>query len=68
MEKELLQTQKEILMLLAVLVKRDKFQSTLIQEMGGVGFTPKRIAELLDTSPNNVSVSLYNSRKNKKSL
>ena len=65
-KKELLQTQKEIVMLLAVLVKRGTLQSTLIQEMGSVGFAPKRIAELLETSSNNVSVSLHNARKNKK--
>ena len=63
MDKELLQTQKEIVMLLAILAKRGTLQSALIQEMGVVGFSPKRIAELLDTTPNTVNVALSNARK-----
>jgi len=63
MDKELLQTQKEIVMLLAILVKRGTLQSALIQEMGTVGFSPKRIAELLDTTSNTVNVALSNARK-----
>jgi len=66
MDKELLQTQKEIAMLLAILVKRGTLQSAVIQEMGNVGFTPKRIAELLNTSPNTVRVALHHARKGKK--
>ena len=66
MDKEILQTQKEIVMLLAILVRRGTLQSIVIQEMGSVGLSPKRIAELLDTSPNTVSVSLHHVRKSKK--
>jgi hypothetical protein len=66
MEKELLQTQKEIVMLLAVLAKRSVLQSSLIVEMASVGFLPKRIAELLSTTPNTVSVSLLKARKRTK--
>ncbi|QQR82715.1 hypothetical protein IPJ70_01205 [Candidatus Campbellbacteria bacterium] len=66
MDKEILQTQKEVVMLLAVLVKRGALQSAVIQEMGHVGLSPKRIAELLDTTPNTVNVALHNARKNKK--
>ena len=65
MDKELLQTQKEIVMLLAILAKRGTLQSVLIQEMGVVGFSPKRIAELLDTTSNTVNVALSNARKKK---
>ena len=65
MDKELLQTQKEIVMLLAILAKRGTLQSALIQEMGTVGFSPKRIAELLDTTSNTVNVALSNARKKK---
>lgn len=65
MEKEFLQTQKEIVMLLAILAKRGAVQTTLIHEMDGVGFSPKRIAELLNTTPNTVSVALSNARKKK---
>lgn len=65
MDKELLETQKEMVQLLAILVRRGTLQSTVIQEMGSVGMSPKRIAELLDTSPNTVSVALHHARKNK---
>ena len=65
MDKELLETQKETVQLLAILVRRGALQSTIIQEMGSVGMSPKRIAELLDTSPNTVSVALHHARKNK---
>ena len=66
MDKELLQTQKEIVSLLAVLVRRGVLQSTVIQEMGNAGISPTRIAELLSTSRNTVNVALSNARKNKK--
>ncbi len=52
-------------MLLAILVKRGEVQSAVIQEMDSVGFSPKRIAELLETSPNTVSVALHHARKSK---
>lgn len=65
MDKEILQTQKEIVALLAILVKRESIQSKVIQEMGSVGISPKRIAELLDTSTNTVNVALHHARKNK---
>ncbi len=52
-------------MLLAVLVRRGTLQSTVIQEMGSVGFSPKRIAELLDTSAGTVNVALHHARKKK---
>lgn len=67
MDREILQAQREAVMLLAILAKRGVVQTTLIQEMGGVGFTPKRIAELLNTSGNTVSVTLSRSKKSKKS-
>jgi DNA-directed RNA polymerase specialized sigma24 family protein len=57
---------KEIAQLLAILVKRDTLQSTVIKEMGEVGMSPKRIAELLGTSTNTVNVALHHARKNKK--
>ena len=66
MDKEILQTQKEIVSLLAVLVRRGVMQSTVIQEMGNAGISPTRIAELLNTSRNTVNVALSNTRKTKK--
>lgn len=58
---------KEIVMLLAILVKREGTQTKIIQEMGDVGFPPKRIAELLNTSSNTVRVALHHGRKLKRS-
>lgn len=66
MDKEMLQAQKEAVMLLAILVRRGTIQSTVIQEMGSIGFSPSRIAELLDTSANTVNVALHHARKKKK--
>lgn len=63
MDKELLQTQKEIVMMLTVLAKRGILQSVLIREMRAAGFLPKRIAELLNTTSNTVNVALSKSRK-----
>ena len=65
MDKDILQAQKEIASLLAVLVKRGVTQSTVIQEMGNAGISPKRISELLGTSSNTVNVALHHARKNK---
>jgi hypothetical protein len=63
MDKDQLQALREIAMLLAIQVKRGMIQSTVIQEMASVGFTPKRIAELVGTTPNTVSVILSKKRK-----
>ncbi|MFA4834142.1 MAG: hypothetical protein WC619_04855 [Patescibacteria group bacterium] len=66
--KELLEAQKEIMGLLAILVKRDMLQSSLIREMAMVGLRPKRIAELLNTTPNTINVSLSQFKRSTKSL
>jgi hypothetical protein len=66
MEKDELQALREIAMLLAILVRRNTVQSAVIQEMGNVGMPPKRIAELLGTTPNTVNVALHHARKDKK--
>ena len=66
MDKDILQGIEDSVRLLAILVKRNNNQTQVIKEMAGVGFSPKRIAELLDTTPNNVSVSLHNARNPKK--
>ena len=66
MEKDELQALREIAMLLAILVRRNTLQSAVIQEMGNVGMSPKRIAELLGTTPNTVNVALHHARKGKK--
>lgn len=66
MNKEILEALQDTVRLLAVLVKRDKSQQELIQEMNEVGFAPKRIAEMLGTSSNSVSVALHIAKKKKK--
>lgn len=66
MEKETNKLLEEIVMLLTAWLKRGMRQSSVIQELDSVGFSPKRIAELLDTTPNNVSVTLSQSKKLKK--
>lgn len=65
MSDDPLALQKEMVMLLAILVKREGTQTKIIQEMGDVGFAPKRIAELLNTSANTVRVVLHHARKPK---
>lgn len=67
MDKESLQALKEMVMLLTILVRRESMQSSLIRDLNEVGFKPKRIAELLGTTPNTVSVALHQIKKNKKS-
>lgn len=65
MDKELREALKEIIMLLAVLVKRGSMQSALIRDLGRFGFKPKRIAELIGTTPNTVRVALHQIKKGK---
>ncbi len=59
------QALQELVMLFTIIVKRSVPQSTLIQEMNAVGFEPKRIAELLRTTPNTVSVAINRFKKMK---
>lgn len=63
--EELIELQKETNALLAISLKKDTLKSTLIEEMGKVGISPKRIASLLDTTQNTVNVSLSKNRKKK---
>jgi len=67
MDKEINETLKEVVMLLAVLVKKGSMQSVLIRELNAVGFKPKRMAELLGTTPNTVRVALHQIKRGKKS-
>ena len=61
--QNILQSQQDTMRLIAVLVKRGTLQASMIQELSSVGMAPKRIAELLDTSPNTVSVAISNAKK-----
>jgi DNA-directed RNA polymerase specialized sigma24 family protein len=56
----------EMVRLLAVIAKRSTRQVDLITELGAQGFAPKRIAELLGTTPNAVSVTLHKMRSSNK--
>ena len=56
----------EMVRLLAVIAKRSTRQVDLITELGAQGFTPKRIAELIGTTPNAVSVTLHKIRRDNK--
>ncbi len=64
--KELHETLKEVVMLLAVLAKKNFQQSALIHDLAKVGFKPKRIAELVGTTANTVNVILHKVRKKAK--
>ena len=59
----LLQRLEEMVRLLAVIAKRGTLQADLIVELGQQGLSPKRIADLVGTSPNAVSVTLHKKRK-----
>jgi DNA-directed RNA polymerase specialized sigma24 family protein len=56
----------EAVRLLAILAKRGVSQATIITELNNAGFQPKRIADLLGTTPNTVSVTLHAARKRKR--
>lgn len=61
-----LQRLDEMVLLLAIIAKRGTRQSELITELGQQGLSPTRIAQLLGTSPNAVSVTLHKMRKARK--
>jgi len=64
--KEQIDLLKEIVALLSVQVKRGISQSTLIKELSDAGFQPKRIAELVGTTPNTVRVAVHQLKSKKK--
>ena len=55
----------ELARLLTVIAKRGTTQTALIYELADLNFEPKRIAELIGTTPNTVSVLLYQRKKGK---
>ncbi|HLX71333.1 MAG TPA: hypothetical protein VKV04_17035 [Verrucomicrobiae bacterium] len=61
----LIERLNEMVGLLAIIAKRGVRQADLIHELGQAGFGPKRIATLLGTSPNSVSVTLHKRRASK---
>jgi len=66
MSKEILDSMNNMVRLLTILVKREaNNQNQIIKEMSDVGFSPKKIAELLNTSSNTVNVAIHLSKKKK---
>lgn len=64
---ELEESLEDIARLLAVLVRRTgDSQAEVIRELSGVGMAPRRIASLLGTTPNTVSVTLSKSKRGRK--
>lgn len=65
--KEITNLLKEIVALLSVQIKRGVSQTTAIKELSEAGMQPKRIAEIVNTTPNTVRVALYHLKKSLKS-
>lgn len=64
--KEIINLLKEIMALISVQVKRGVSQSILTKELSDAGLQPKRIAEIIGTTPNTVRVALYHFKKSLK--
>ncbi len=58
---------EEVVRLLAIQLRRQtESQAEAIDELNRAGFAPKRIAELLGTTPNTVNVSISKKKKRPK--
>ena len=62
-EDEILHELRRINKLLSVIATQSLSQTDRIASLARVGFSPKEIAELLETTPNTVSVYLSQLRK-----
>ena len=62
-EEEVSQQLRRIVRLLTVLATKGMSQKDQITVLASAGFQPKEIAELLNTTPNTVSVTLHSLRK-----
>jgi DNA-directed RNA polymerase specialized sigma24 family protein len=57
-------TQEEVVRLLAIQIRRTSTsQAEVVREMSRAGFAPKRIAELLGSSPNSVNQVLAEAKR-----
>jgi hypothetical protein len=65
-DEETVEQLKRIVRLLTVLVTKDMTQREQIQLLSSVGFAPKDVADLIETTPNTVSVTLSAIRKGDK--
>lgn len=63
---EILAQLNRITKLLVIIATKDQKQREQIEILSRTGFQPKDIADLLGTTPNNVSVTLSDIRKKKK--
>jgi DNA-binding NarL/FixJ family response regulator len=63
---EILVQLRRITKLLVIIATKDKKQKDQIAILSRTGFQPKDIADLLGTTPNNVSVTLSDIRKKKR--
>ena len=61
-DERILERLDELVKLMAIIAKRGARQAELIHELGDQSFGPKRIAELVGTTPNTVSVALHKKR------
>jgi DNA-binding NarL/FixJ family response regulator len=57
---------KRITKLLLIIATKDQKQREQIEILSRTGFQPKEIADLLGTTPNNVSVTLSDIRRKKR--
>jgi DNA-binding CsgD family transcriptional regulator len=64
-EDEVLHELRRINRLLSVIATQNLSQTERIASLARVGFSPREIAELLETTPNTVSVYLSQARKRK---
>ncbi|HEV7424673.1 MAG TPA: hypothetical protein VGO21_05835 [Candidatus Paceibacterota bacterium] len=64
--KDINENISDLVKLVAVLVKRESSQGSLIIELGEVGMSPTKIATLLNTSANVVNVTLSKNKRKKK--
>ena len=66
-EKRILSELEKISKLLALNLIKGLNQREQIETLSGAGFQPREIAEIIETTPNTVSVTLAKSRRLKKS-
>lgn len=64
--REIIVLLKEIVVLLFIQAKRGMSQTTIIKELSEAGMQPKRIAEIVGTTPNTVRVAIHHLKKSLK--
>lgn len=62
-EDDILKSLKTIIKLLTISSMKEESQKKKILLLDNTGFSPREIADLLDTTPNTVSVALHNMKK-----